>query len=299
MFVVVVVLLIVCIGIPLAYSWQILRLDMPSKGAWLLFVADAAVFVALVLLVGRWDMAGYYTRFLLLAVFSAALLWSFKRHMSLPWIVQEQSIVRHHWTKFVSLAFFGGALCYVAYGLLPPDEPRELAFPLKNGRFMVGQGGGISLLNHHAAHPEQAHAADITEINDFGYRAAGLAPKELDRYVIFGASVVSPCSGEIVDTRSDLSDLIPPESDAGNPRGNHVIVDCGDFHVELAHLQQGSVLVTPGASVSAGDAVGRVGNSGNTTEPHLHVHAVDPKTNTAVPISFNGRVPARNILYVN
>jgi hypothetical protein len=294
---IVVIMLLVCIGIPLAFSWRVFRLEEPTKASWLLLVTDAAVFVTLVLLIGRWDMAGYYARILVLAVFLGAVLWSFKRHLPRPWRLRERSVVRQHWTTVVSLVLFGGALSYVAYGFVPPEKPRELVFPLEDGRFMVGQGGGISLLNHHASHREQRYATDISAVNDYGYRAAGLAPKELDRYVIYGASVVSPCSGEVVGTRGDLPDLIPPASDTENVRGNHVIVDCGDFNVELAHLQNGSVVVSAGASVSAGEVVGKVGNSGNTTEPHLHVHAVDPETKSGVPMSFDGRVPARNRLY--
>ncbi len=140
---------------------------------------------------------------------------------------------------------------------------------------------------------------DISRINSFGYRATGLAPEELDQYLIFGTTVVSPCTGDVIGTQNDLPDLIPPRSDPENPRGNHVIIDCGEVHVELAHLQHGSVQVTVGAPVSAGDPLGKVGNSGNTTEPHLHVHAVDPETNEGVPMSFNGQIPARNTLYVN
>lgn len=55
----VVILLFVCLGLPLFYAWHIWRLDEPSIVAWLLVVADACVFVALIILVGRWDMAGY------------------------------------------------------------------------------------------------------------------------------------------------------------------------------------------------------------------------------------------------
>jgi hypothetical protein len=43
-----------------------------------------------------------------------------------------------------------------------------------------------------------------------------------------------------------------------------------------------------------GDAIWLVGNSGNTTELHLHIHAVDPATDTGVPITFDGRFPVRN-----
>lgn len=300
MFVIVLVLFIVCIGMPLSYSWRVARLDVPTKGAWLIHVADSSVLVALIFLVGRWDIAGYYMRFILMVVFLGAVLWSLRRHFSRPWVVREQQgAIRQHWTTVTSLALFGGALCYVVYGLVPPPAVREVVFPLDDGSFMIGQGGGISVLNHHSSHREQRYSVDITRINSFGYRAAGLAPKELDRYFIFGTTVVSPCTGDVIGTQNELPDLIPPKTDADNPRGNHVIVDCGDVLVELAHLQHGSVQVAAGASVSAGDPLGKIGNSGNTTEPHLHVHAVDPKTGEGVPMSFNGRLPARNTLYVD
>lgn len=154
---VVVIMLIVCIGIPLAFSWRVLRLEEPTKASWLLLVADAAVFVTLVLLVGRWDMAGYYARIFVLAVFLSAMLWSFKRHLPRPWRLRERSVLRQHWTTVFSLVLFGAALCYVGYGFVPPEKPRELVFPLEDGRFMVGQGGAISLLNHHASHREQRY----------------------------------------------------------------------------------------------------------------------------------------------
>jgi hypothetical protein len=284
MFFIVLVLFIVCIGMPLVYSWRVARLNLPTKAAWLIHVADSFVIVALVFLVGRWDMAGYHVRFILIAVFLGAVLWSLRRHFSRPWLVGQQGAIRQHWTTVGSLALFGGALCYVVYGLVPPPDAREVAFPLDDGSFMIGQGGGISLLNHHSSHREQRYAVDISRINSFGYRAAGLAPKELDRYHIYGTIVVSPCTGDVIGTQNELPDLIPPQTDADNPSGNHVIVDCGDVHVVLAHLQHGSVRVAAGASVSAGDPIGKVGNSGNTTEPHLHIHAVDPKTDDGVPM---------------
>lgn len=299
MFLIVLIMLLVCIGIPLAYTWRILRLDLPTKGAWLLLVADAAVFVALVLLVGRWDMAGYYTRFVMLAAFVAAVLWSLRKHVWRPWTVSGQPTLRKHWTTLVSLVLFGAALGYVTYGMLPPPNARELAFPLRDGRFMIGQAGNIGLLNHHAGHREQRYAADIVAINPLGYRADGLAPEKLKLFVIYGAAVVSPCTGVVVTTRDDLPDLIPPETDPDNARGNHVIIDCGEFNVELAHLRPGSVAVAAGSRVATGDLIGKVGNSGNTTEPHLHMHAVDPAAGVGSPMSFAGRTPVRNRLYVN
>src|SRR5690606_15088529 len=99
MFVIVLVLFIVCIGMPLSYSWRVARLDVPTKGAWLIHVADSSVLVALIFLVGRWDIAGYYMRFILMVVFLGAVLWSLRRHFSRPWVVRErQGAIRQHWT---------------------------------------------------------------------------------------------------------------------------------------------------------------------------------------------------------
>jgi hypothetical protein len=197
----------------------------------------------------------------------------------------------------LSLTAFGAALAYVVSGLAPPDQTKDLAFPLREGRFAVAQGGGITLLNHHAGHEAQRFAADISAIGRAGFRASGILPHDLDRYEIFGKQVVSPCEGTVTAAVDELPDLTPLDADPENPAGNHVILLCEGLRVELAHLQRGSVRVDPGQNVRVGDILGLVGNSGNTTEPHLHVHAVDPETNVAVPITFGGRFPVRNRLY--
>jgi len=53
-----------------------------------------------------------------------------------------------------------------------------------------------------------------------------------------------------------------------------VILFCNGFSVLLAHLQNASLTVSVGNRVRSGNAIGKLGNSGNTTEPHLHIHAV-------------------------
>jgi hypothetical protein len=66
--------------------------------------------------------------------------------------------------------------------------------------------------------------------------------------------------------------------------GNHVILRCGDVYAALAHLQPGSVAVATGQQVHAGDVLGRVGHTGNSTAPHLHVQLMD----RADPIGARG-----------
>jgi murein DD-endopeptidase MepM/ murein hydrolase activator NlpD len=100
-----------------------------------------------------------------------------------------------------------------------------------------------------------------------------------------------------------LPDLPPPERDRENPAGNHVVISCMNVELLMAHMENGSVAVEAGERVETGQLVGRVGNSGNTTEPHLHIHAVEGGgpgvfQDDAVPILFRRRLPTRNTLFV-
>ncbi|MGH7448112.1 MAG: M23 family metallopeptidase, partial [Longimicrobiales bacterium] len=65
--------------------------------------------------------------------------------------------------------------------------------------------------------------------------------------------------------------------------GNSVVIDLGGRYAFYAHLIPGSLRVSVGDRVRRGQVIGRVGNSGNSTEPHLHFHVVDalaPGTST-------------------
>ncbi|XVQ13994.1 M23 family metallopeptidase [Spirillospora sp. CA-255316] len=70
--------------------------------------------------------------------------------------------------------------------------------------------------------------------------------------------------------------------------GNHVVLDLGDgTYAVLAHLRRGSVRVRKGQRVRAGDVLGEVGNSGNSSEPHLHFHVMDsPRHMIAAGVPF-------------
>ncbi|MFI6881101.1 M23 family metallopeptidase [Streptomyces sp. NPDC050400] len=73
--------------------------------------------------------------------------------------------------------------------------------------------------------------------------------------------------------------------------GNHVVLDLGDgVHAVYAHVQRGSLAVRAGDRVRPGQVIGRCGNSGNSTEPHLHFHLMDgPDLDTARGIPFSWR----------
>ncbi len=134
-------------------------------------------------------------------------------------------------------------------------------------------------------------------------------------FVGFGRPVLAPVAGTVVavhdgepdheSRRSQPALLAYALSQAGRVRGgpnaiagNRVVIAVaprGPF-VLLAHLRRGSVSVRPGDSIRAGDAVGTCGNSGNSTEPHVHVQVTDSTdwaTTRGLPIVFrapSGRV---------
>ena len=88
---------------------------------------------------------------------------------------------------------------------------------------------------------------------------------------------------------------MPPTTDPTlHPVGNHVVIEVApEQYLLMAHLRPGSVAVKEGDVVQAGDAIGLTGNSGNSTEPHLHIHLqttpdmFDPLA-IGLPLAFTG-----------
>lgn len=180
----------------------------------------------------------------------------------------------------------------------------RLAFPLQDGLYYVAQGGKSRMMNNHNFMRSQMYALDILRLNFMLLRCWGLWPSVLKRYRIFGSTVASPCDGTVTFVVNNLPDLPPPHADRKHPAGNHVLIQYhdSDVFIALAHLQQGSVTVKEGESVRAGQPIARVGNSGNTTEPHLHIHAKkggQPDNlldSEGLPMLFDGRFLIRNDL---
>jgi murein DD-endopeptidase MepM/ murein hydrolase activator NlpD len=83
----------------------------------------------------------------------------------------------------------------------------------------------------------------------------------------------------VVSVVDELPDNPLGNKDVHNPAGNHVVIDAGDGKfVFLGHLRKGSTAVKAGERIARRQAVGRVGNSGNTDFPHLHLHVQDHAT---------------------
>lgn len=165
------------------------------------------------------------------------------------------------------------------------------------------QGGNVQLLNHHWKHPQQRYALDLVGLGVSGRRAKGLFPPSREAYFCFGASIHSPLSGIVLKTEDGYPDLKVGESDPQHPYGNLIILQPfghEEKQLVLAHLMNQSLMVKAEDTVQYGDIIGRIGNSGNTSEPHLHIHAQKIESGNAkgIPLRIGGRRLMRNsVLY--
>ena len=209
-----------------------------------------------------------------------------------------------------AIGLWGGAEAILARRP-PPAAVVDLAWPLVAGVYAVANGGSRLIANAHlktldtrvaryATWRGQSYALDIVGVDSWGRVSDGLWPADPARYAIFGRRVLAPCDGRVVASGNDAPDMPVPRLDPDRRLGNYVILECGDAHVLLAHLRQGSVTAAAGDRVRTGDVLGVVGNSGNSDEPHLHIHVQRPGTPDApiaaepLALRLAGRFPVRN-----
>jgi len=178
----------------------------------------------------------------------------------------------------------------------PPVDVIDIENPFGRGHLLVASGGSHPIVNAHMRTLDesverfrpwrgQSYAVDFFGRGPWGFRASGWRPVDPGSYAIFGAPLVAPCAGTVVATENGMPDFEVPQQDLVNRLGNHVILRCGDAEIVLAHMRQGSLTVSPGDTVREGKPLGEVGNSGASTEPHLHIHAQRPATEGTPPIS--------------
>jgi murein DD-endopeptidase MepM/ murein hydrolase activator NlpD len=146
--------------------------------------------------------------------------------------------------------------------------------PFRTGTWFVAQGGDTPNVNLHLAVPNQSYAIDIAATAERRFtRGEG---RDLADYVAFGMEVVAPCAGTVLEAVDTFPDNPIGTQDKVHVFGNHVIIDAGHGeYVVLAHLQLGSLRVKAGDRLAVGDLIGLVGNSGNSTQPHIHMQVQD------------------------
>jgi murein DD-endopeptidase MepM/ murein hydrolase activator NlpD len=183
-------------------------------------------------------------------------------------------------------------------------------FPLR-GVWYAGSGASFHT-GHRWAVPEE-FALDIAKIGESGLTHKGNGTR-FDDYYAYGADVLAAADGRVTGIANDQ-----PEDPSAMQRpnetqeayfarlqkeqaerlakgltaiaGNYVMIDHGKNECSLyAHLQPGSVRVHVGDQMKAGDVIGKLGSSGNSTEPHLHFQICDkpnPLMCAGIPMNFS------------
>ncbi|PHQ24445.1 peptidase M23 [Marinobacter guineae] len=265
-------------------------------------------------LAALWTMPPYWVPYLYYGVFAVIVAWHlFRSRFSGEgfWRASAGPTT----LVLVALGFgcVGGYMAYMAYQgkTVPAVETADIAPPFGPGTYLVAHGGSTNMVNIHLHTLNrsierfipwrgQSRAMDIFRISSLGLHKDGWLPSDPARYLTFGTPVLSPCDGAIAKVVDGIEDMKVPDMNRDNMAGNYVAIDCGRFFVIVAHLRQGSIPVQPGDRVETGNPLGEMGNSGNSSEPHLHIHAQRglpeeaPFGGKPLALTIDGVFPVRN-----
>lgn len=188
----------------------------------------------------------------------------------------------------------------------------ELALPF-TGRWLVQNSPASRVPSHGTELFGTSHAIDFVPVGPDGRSAPRtiaslLRTERPESFVGFGRPILSPVAGVVLTAHDGEGDHVARRAPlalisyaltqgsrvrGGAPAiaGNHVVIRVGEAVVLLAHLRRGSLRVRVGQDVSVGEQLGECGNSGNSTEPHVHVQVSDSLEPGArgIPLVFTRR----------
>jgi hypothetical protein len=204
-------------------------------------------------------------------------------------------------------------LLYVSFQIIRAHFYKEneidLLFPLKNGHYVITDGGNgkiSKLLNYHysfALHSKNntnqsmMYAVDIIKLPKLS-RIFNIFSKTNDEYPIFGESVYSPCECTVYKVFDGTNDNSPFPKEKPYSLGNYIILKKDRYLILLGHLKKNSI-IAEGLNVKAGQLLGKIGNSGWSERPHIHIQAMvfnedNIWSGQGIPIRFNGRKAIKN-----
>ncbi|NNE02692.1 MAG: peptidoglycan DD-metalloendopeptidase family protein [Eudoraea sp.] len=150
--------------------------------------------------------------------------------------------------------------------------------------------GGTTLdQNYHVGEITQQYAYDLLMVAN-GTSFDG-DPKVNDSYFVYGKNIVAPCDARVSLVITGVKDNIPGEMNTEQLTGNTVVLQtANEEYLLFAHLKEDSIVVEEGQEVQQGDLIGLCGNSGNSSEPHLHLslqNTVEMENATGAKLYFD------------
>lgn len=153
----------------------------------------------------------------------------------------------------------------------PERNTTKLILPFKDEWYVVW-GGDTKEINYHVESKAQKNAFDMVIKNEKGnsYKTDG---KTNEDYYAFNKELIAPCAGTVVLVVNGIKDNVPGTLNPLYVPGNTVIIKtANNEYLFFGHFKQNSIVVKQGQKVSQGQLLGLCGNSGNSSEPHLHFH---------------------------
>lgn len=291
---------------------------LPAGGLVAFAIQCLAVGVILIalLLVGLWTLPPWWFPWFCLLLYASILIWHGMNGRLTDSSLWSPGYPNGVLTALVAVAsLYGAAMSVQAFsgrGIPHNVDIVDLALPFGTGTYLIAHGGSHPVINGHLRTLDQdvegyrpwrgqSRALDIFRLTTLGLHTTdGLKPADPAAYATFAAPLLAPCDGTIARVVDGLPDMPVPEMDRANMAGNFVAVECSQGVVILAHLRQGSIIVSEGDTVTIGMQIAEMGNSGNSSEPHLHIHVQrdlpdqDPLSGEPLGLTFNGQFPVRN-----
>lgn len=150
----------------------------------------------------------------------------------------------------------------------------EMTLPFK-GEWFTYWGGDNKRQNYHVAHKPQQGAFDFLVIDDKNKSYIRSGTRNEDYYA-FGKPIYAVCDAVVYNVITGVEDNRPTQMNPTMPLGNSVVLKtANEEYIFYAHFQKESIRVKKGDVVKKGQYLGDCGNSGNSSEPHLHLHIQD------------------------
>jgi hypothetical protein len=166
-------------------------------------------------------------------------------------------------------------------------KPVLIGPPMRGKNWVVSNGcctvsihrGAVLVMDQKLLAAER-YAIDWIRSDDEGHIVLPSESTRLEDYPAYDKPIISVKGGRVVEAVDKYPDLKPgvrdPDLTLEDAPGNHVIVDIGGGRYAIyAHLKPNSITVGEGEHLRRGQVLGRLGNSGNTSAPHLHFHVMD------------------------